>query len=308
MAFSECLRQYKVKDLPLSAHLVTLHHPRDGLFSAIHTLCEHHLLSAPVVDESGKLLGLLDTLDIVAHVVEAEAAGQRQLRDQSIHNLMGKGSRRAGGSVPTASLEDALHEVVDIVAGPARRVVVMDAEGRPCSIITQSTVIQFLHEKKDEMKEFMHSRPAKEFCTHGAITISDQETALHAFELLASKGVSSVAIVDQEGRAITVVSATDLVMGLGLMGDMSMALSQLRTRNIVFFVGDSRRPDHHMSHTRAAIIAVDPEMPMDQVIEKFAKTRVHRMIVTAGDRKPIGVLSLSDVCKSLSPRGSMGGA
>lgn len=181
-ALAECLASYQVKDLPLPKHLVTLEHPKHKLFDAIRFLSHQHLLSAPVLDEEGKLLGTLDTLDIVAHVVEAEAEGKGQLLDKHIDGIMGKVS----GAVHTVSLEDNLADVVHMIAGPARRAVVLGADGRPQSVITQSTVIQFLHEKK-VFHGRRHRWLAKELCTASAFVISENDTALHAFQTLLEK-------------------------------------------------------------------------------------------------------------------------
>eukprot|EP00439_Symbiodinium_sp_Y106_P039114 s3432_g4.t1 len=113
-----------------------------------------------------------------------------------------------------------------------------------------------------------------------------------AFQTLVTKGVSSLAITDEDGVAITVVSATDLVMALGHEDDKSAVISDLKTRNVVFFVGDSRKPDRAFSHTRAPIISVSVETPLTQVIEKFATTR--------DSRRPVGVVALSDICRAFS--------
>lgn len=82
-----------MKDLPLPKSLVTLNQSSDGLYSAIQALTEHHLLSAPVVDSSGKLVGMLDTLDIAAHVVEMEAAGKKKLPNEKLEKDAGRPAR-----------------------------------------------------------------------------------------------------------------------------------------------------------------------------------------------------------------------
>eukprot|EP00930_Biecheleria_cincta_P083737 TRINITY_DN7324_c0_g1_i1.p1 TRINITY_DN7324_c0_g1~~TRINITY_DN7324_c0_g1_i1.p1 ORF type:complete len:307 (-),score=55.53 TRINITY_DN7324_c0_g1_i1:188-1108(-) len=292
-ALAECLASYQVKHLPLPKHLVTLEHPKHKLFDAIRLLSQQHLLSAPVLDEKGQLLGTLDTLDIVAYVVEAEAEGKGRLLDKHIDGIMGKVSN----AVHTVSPEDNLADVVNVIAGPARRAVVLGADGSPESVITQSTVIQFLHEKK-----LFHGRRhrwlAKELCTASAFVISADDTALKAFQKLIEKKVSSLVILDEDGHALTTVSTTDLVQAIGRMEDMSAALSILQTANVVQLVGESRS-----SHTRAAVISASPDAPMTEIIEKLAVTRVHRLVIIGEDRTPLGVLSLSDICHAVCEPG-----
>eukprot|EP00435_Cladocopium_sp_Y103_P029150 s1234_g7.t1 len=337
---NEFLKQYKVKDLPLPTALVTLP-SKKGLFHAIQVLTDQHLLSAPVVDDDGpppmdpetgevkqegsegKLLGILDTLDVASLVVDMEAAGKKSLTDERLDKLMGRSTR---AKVASCSEEDTLDQVVESLIGPGRRAVVLKdgnlalqdslpwelwtfmesgMRRKPLSIITQSTAIMFLHSKAKEFEALMSSYVAKErkgdVCTDGVITIDDQATALTAFQTLVAQGVSSLTITDESGNAITVVSATDLVVALGHERDKSAILSELRDRNVVFFVGDSRKPDKRFSHTRAPIISCGSDLPLGQVIEKFATTRVHRMLVIPqGTRKPEGVVSLIDICRILT--------
>lgn len=292
-ALAECLASYQVKDLPLPKHLVTLEHPKHKLFDAIRLLSQHHLLSAPVIGEQGKLLGTLDTLDIAAHVVEAEAEGKGELLDKHIDGIMGK----ASGTVHTVRLEDSLADVVKAIAGPARRAVVLGPDGDPQSIITQSTVIQFLHEEK-VFHGRRHRWLAKELCTASAFVVNADDTALKAFQKLVQLKVSSLVILDEEGHALTMVSTTDLVQAIGRMEDMSAALSALQSANVVQFVAESRS-----SRTRAAVISVSPDAPMTEVIEKLAVTRVHRLVVIGEDLTPLGVLSLSDICHAVTEPG-----
>jgi len=288
MALSECLRPYKVKDLSLP-QLVTLEHPRHRLFDAISLLSEHHLLSAPVLDAEGMLLGMLDALDIVAEVVQANAEGKGQLLNKHIDSVMGKVS-----ASHVVHLDDGLAEVVGIIAR-ARRVVVLGKEGKPESIITQSTVIQFLH-AKGIFEARRHRWLAKELCTTDAFVINEDETVLKAFQKLLEKRVASLVILDEDGHALTVISASDLVRTLGRMEDMSAALSILEA-NVVQFVAKTRS-----NHTQAAVISVPPEAPLTAVVEKLAKARVHRLVIMGEDRTPLGVLSLSDICRAVAAK------
>jgi len=295
MALAECLMPYKVKDLSLPTELVTLQHPKHRLFDAIRLLSEHRLLSVPVLDEDGKLLGSLDSLDILAHVVEAEAEGKGKLLSKHIDHIMGK----VYSASPAIHLEDSLSEVVAKIAGPARRAVVLGKGGRPESVVTQSTVIKFLLDKKIFQARRRHWL-AKNLCTAGVVVASESETALKVFQKLLERKVSSLVILDEDGCPLAVVSASDLVHGLAKMQDMSDAISVLGTANVMQFITDSRLADARTSHTRAAVISVPPDAPLTEVIEKLAKTRVHRLVVMGEGHTPLGMLSLSDICRAVS--------
>lgn len=298
MALSESLTPYKVKDLSLKK-LVALEHPKHRLFDAVTLLSEHHLLSAPVLNAEGKLIGMLDTLDIIAHLVDAEAEGKGQLLNKHIDSIMSKTS-----PVKTAHLEDSLADIVNVVASPARRVVVLGKDGSPQSIITQSTVIQFLHEQ-GIFEARKHCWLAKELCNAEVYVVNEDETVLKALRKMLEKKVSSLVILDEEGHALTVISTSDLIQAVGHMEDMSAAVSTIQTANVVQFVASARS-----CHTHAPVISVPPEAPLTTVVEKLSKTRVHRLLVMGEDRTPLGVLSLSDICRAVSRKieDSYGGA
>lgn len=284
--FAHRLSEYKVRDLPLPQEVITLQHPHHTLFDAIKILAEHHLLSAPVLDSSGELLGLLDTLTIVTYVVHVAAAGGEGLPNCDLRYLVKQ--------VATLNLDDSLDKIGDSVAGPSRRAIVLGEDGVPYSVVTQSTLLQFLHQKRNDIFGLKHGGSAKDFCSAGVFTINETKTAMTAFETMNRLQISSLAIVGEDGFMLTVVSTSDLVVGLAKMEDKSSAIERLKQCNVVEFALAHRRPE---LRDRATTIAVSPTQSLQEVIEKLALARVHRVIVMDEDRKPMGVVSLSDICR-----------
>jgi CBS domain-containing protein len=45
--------------------------PGESLLKAARTMCEQHLHRLPVVDDEGRVVGIISTMDIVAAVVNA---------------------------------------------------------------------------------------------------------------------------------------------------------------------------------------------------------------------------------------------
>mmetsp|Transcript_100837 Transcript_100837/g.314345 ORF Transcript_100837/g.314345 Transcript_100837/m.314345 type:complete len:298 (-) Transcript_100837:179-1072(-) len=290
------LAKYKVSDLALPSPLVTLSHPKSGLFEAIDLLAEKNLLSVPVLDAGdGALLGVLDCLDVVAHVVRTATEGTT-LVDVPLDKVMGLA--RDGAKPAEVGLEVLLDEVAEVISGPARRAVVMGADGKAYSVITQSTFLQFLHSKMREVEAMTERLTAEDLCTRSPICVAEGQSALNAFRAINENGVSSVAIVDEEsGHVVSVASATDLVVGLARAPAKAKALQKLEEDSILDLVSDNRRLDYK---GRAATVSVRPDAGLEHVLEKLAKTRVHRVMVCAEGRKPHGVLSLTDVCRVMA--------
>lgn len=290
------LAKYKVRDLPLPKELVTLRYPEQRLFDGIQVLSKRHLLSAPVLDDAGMLFGMLDALDIVALIVRLAAEG-KPLEDQPLDEVMGK-SHPGGGALAQVSLDDTVDKVLNIVSGPARRAVVVGPSGSPYSIVTQSVLLQFLNSKRDELNGLLHCGCAKELCSNQVVTVNESETALAAFETIHRLGVWSVVVLDEDGCMLTVISATDLVVGLAHMTDKTKVLEVLRTAGVVEFVAVNRCLDFK---AKASTVCVPLDMPLEEIMEKLAVCHVHRVVVCA-DHKPLGVLSLTDVCKAVARR------
>lgn len=288
------LSQYRVSDLALPSPLVSLSHPGHTLFQAIDLLAEKHLLSAPVLAADGSaLVGMLDALDIVAYTMRSASEGKEIFEDAPIDQVMGLA--RDGAKPTEVGLDVPLDEVASVISGPARRAVVMTAEGQAHSVITQSAMLQFLHSKLGEFEALKGQGTAESLCTTSPVTVTDTQSALTAFQAIHDNGVSSVAIVDEDvGTVVSVASATDLVVGLAHMEEKAEALKKLRESNIMEIIVGNRQMDHK---TRAATVTVRPEQGLEEILEKLARTRVHRVIVCAEGRKPLGVLSLTDVCR-----------
>mmetsp|Transcript_6012 Transcript_6012/g.14340 ORF Transcript_6012/g.14340 Transcript_6012/m.14340 type:complete len:297 (-) Transcript_6012:96-986(-) len=290
------LSQYKVSDLELPSQLVSLHHPGNNLFQAIDLLAEQRLLSVPVLAAgSSALLGMVDALDIVAFTVQSAAQKRKKLEDVHLDHVMGLAHGGAGPA--TVGLETPLDEVASIISGPARRAMVLTADGEAYSIITQSAMVQFMKSKLQDKGALNEQWTAQYLCTPDPVCVTEVQSALSAFQVINDNGVSSVAIVDEElGQLISVASATDLVVGLARMPDKAKALEKLASSSITEVVTGNRQLEQK---ARAATVVVSPETSVVQCLDKLSKTRVHRVIVCV-DQKPQGVLSLTDLCRALS--------
>lgn len=292
------LSKYTVKDLHLPSKLVSLSHPGHTLFDSIQVLAEHQLLSAPVLDKDGKLLGVLDALDVAAYVVDTVADGKSDLEDVAIDTIMGRG-HPGGCKYAEVELEEPLDKVAEVISGQARRAIVIGPDGAPLSVVTQSVLLQFIHHKRGELDCLKACGPAKDYCSSGAVCVNESEPALNAFQTIRRLGVWSVAILGEDGCMISVISATDLVVGLNYMPDKRQALKALQAASVVDFVAVNRQME---ISDKASTVSARPDQSLESVLEKLSACRVHRVVVCV-DRKPVGVLSLSDICRAVAAFG-----
>lgn len=120
------------------------------------------------------------------------------------------------------------------------------------------------------------------------VKIRDDASAASAFELLDSKRLSGIAVVDEDGKLIGNTSARDIksaVMDAGRTGmdmDILSYLSQVRQSQMV---KNDRYPSCH----------VYEDATVGHVVNLLAKTGYHRVFVVDKDKKPIGVVSFADI-------------
>lgn len=128
------------------------------------------------------------------------------------------------------------------------------------------------------------------------VKISDDASAASAFELLDSKRLSGIAVVDKDGKLIGNTSARDIknaVMDAGRTGmdmDILSYLAQVRQSQVV---KNDRYPSCH----------VHEDATVGHVVNMLAKTGFHRVFVVDKDMKPIGVVSFADVINFFIDKG-----
>ena len=128
------------------------------------------------------------------------------------------------------------------------------------------------------------------------VSIADTESAASAFELLDSKRLSGIAVVDEDGKLIGNTSARDVknaVMDAGRTGmdqDILSYLARVRQSQIV---KNDKYPSCH----------VHEDATVGHVVNLLAKTGFHRVFVVDEERKPIGVVSFADIIQFFIEKG-----
>jgi len=122
-------------------------------------------------------------------------------------------------------------------------------------------------------------------CMHaGVIACAPDASLEEVAETMRQRHVSALVVVDG-GLAVGLISKTDLV-------NASFVAPYMR-----YWRGLSAR--HLMS---APVVAVRPEAPLREALERLRRHRIHRVVVTEvadGGERPIGILSLTDVVQRL---------
>lgn len=204
--------------------------------------------------------------------------------------------------VPFFTKNDSLLDICKVLAEHRKhRVAITDSSsGTPlCTgIISQSGIVAFIASKchPGAMDETMTD--AGLHFRKDVVKIADDVNAASAFELLDSKRMSGIAVVDEDGKLIGNISARDVknaVMDAGRTGmdiDILSYLAEVRQSQVV------RNDKHPSCH-------VHVDATVEHVVNLLAKTGFHRVFVVDDDKKPIGVVSFADIVNFFIKKGTI---
>lgn len=182
----------------------------------------HGVKSVPVVDEAGKLVGVLGRLD----VLQAIASGHATRGGTTIAALPQERARVADvmeRQVPSVVRTAPLHDVLDrLLDTTSRQVVVVDDERHPVGVISPGDLIQrvgagarpsvltrlrsrFDEDAAREVRRLVGER-AGDLMVTPVVTIRDDASVLDALTFMVGKHLKSVPVVDATGSLIGVVS------------------------------------------------------------------------------------------------------
>lgn len=277
---------------------------------AADVLYENNILGAPVWNEkTHKYVGFFDMRDFLSAVIAASAikgdTGEynttmvREMDEKSKQDkkmevpctLTYLASRNPVFSCkPDASLE----EICKLLSAPlCRRVLICKEKGaRSTNMISRSAIMKFLseHVPRQELRETLDEAGLS--YRKEVVQVQDTVPARKAFELIDSKGIYALAVVDEEGTLLANTSATDIKLAAMDKGRAAMDLDILSYLAAVRQAapaqgGNERHPASHV-HTDSTV---------GHVLNLLVKTGYHRVFVVDEELRPIGVISQQDILR-----------
>lgn len=206
-----------------------------SLREAAHVMHAGNLKRVPVVDETGRLVGVLGRLDILSSLAAGHAAPPPQHdtslppRHALVADIMESNAAVLTEDVP---LTDVLDKLLD--AG-VKRVVVVGPEGRPLGIITDTDLVARVDpEDRPGLLTLMRSRwnaealqrvrrargqRATDIMSKPVVTVRDTATVGEALALTVSRHIKRLPVVDAAGRLVGMASRPALLAAaLDLVG------------------------------------------------------------------------------------------
>jgi CBS domain-containing protein len=311
------LHSLKVSDIPLKTSLVSLKQT-EAIDKSFSKLFDNQILSAPVLDDEGRVTGLLAMIDIAVFAVNLAKTsqnlvamlglpiehpemlsnfddlpdlftGDKRLEDAfgtNAADFMKNFSRR--NPTKTVSYAGSWWDLVKTLT-EVRRVVVVDAQGHLVNYITQSDIIKLLSSRALFNDKAQMSIADLKIGSSPVFSIKDNQRVLEAFKLFALHEIEAVPVLSAEtGKVIGNISATDI----RVMKASSEAIDSLYLTYPEFV---KRMTQYNIP---SAPVTVTSSMSLGKVVELLLKHKIHRVFVVDGDALK-AVVSMTDVLKAL---------
>jgi CBS-domain-containing membrane protein len=200
----------KVSDVMTSPAITAREDESLGIATA--RMVEHEIKRLPVLDENGKLVGVLSRLDVLKQVVSEEAKKRASKAPSGAAQTLGD---IMIPEIPTIEDDAPLADVIaSFLEADTRRLIVIDKAGHPLGLISdadavtrvqpasQRGVIQALRGKKNVPDEKI---TASQLMSREVLSASPDTSLMDATHMMLSQKRKWMVVVDADGKAIGLV-------------------------------------------------------------------------------------------------------
>jgi CBS domain-containing protein len=274
------------------------------LVEAFRRMINKKILAIPVVDAKGGVVSILTTLDVIAVLVKHITVQEVQKFDFNWMEHKAELKDLTAGTVRTTKIEavEVINESQSILdaaklmkSSHAHRVLVLDDQLRPTNIITQSRILKLAAAMLDGIPNANKTLSELKLDSKALVTDDEDTPCLDAFKKMVHNNVSAIAITNKKGQLIGTISETD-IRQIGydfkfffyLSFSCKEFLNHIRIYDATRTIPDSEDP-----------VCVKSTATLADVLKKVNFYNIHRVFVVDADRKPTGVVSLSDITAAI---------
>lgn len=290
-----------LRQLVEGQQLTTLN-PNDTVHDCLEKLAAKKITSAPVLDSNGILLGFVDVLDILAFLVKVATkpladsnVGEssslksddvlmlaRRTKDfnlRSVTHLIDLSQRNLLITLSAnATIQDAIRKFNEF---KVHRLAILDNQ-KLLGVLSQFDVLKWLLSNQQTWKT------NKEIgtCAPQKLTMVEEDTrAIDALLTMHRDKLSSIAIIDKDQQLVGVLTASDLK---SLRGENFKCLLD----PVKNFVNNSHQ---QISKGENYLVTCEPQSKLSEACNRIFTEGVHRIFVVDKEKKPTGVVALSDM-------------
>lgn len=245
---------------------------------ALVAMYENHSSCAIVKGSLGEFMGMLDLLDVVRYILRGDkfdsptvrrmlrlcvvASETATLSDVCAH-------LRAGNRHVAIAHPDGNHQIISQRAVACAVQTILGADVRPLDICLRDACLP----------------------SWGSVICAwETWTARQAFESMVAYDITSLPVCDEQGRAIDVISASDILHTCNTRYDLEPSIRMFKERS---------REHTNTPASPSTLISCAPEESMMAALEKMLTEKIHHVYVLDTYRRPVAVVSFVDVLRQL---------
>jgi CBS-domain-containing membrane protein len=215
------LRTSNTKVSEVMAHPVLTVNENEALGVAAARMIKNDLKRLPVVNDSGKLVGVLSRLDVLRQVLDIKpAASPSAIPLQAVQRV----GEVMHSPVPTVRPGDSLADIVKtLLETGSRRVIVVDEQMKPLGLISDSDVVARVapQEQKGVLAALRRlGRPpqsqatAQTLMSPGVLTANPQTPLVEAAQRMMRAQRKWLVVVDENGKTVGLVDRQILLKAI----------------------------------------------------------------------------------------------
>eukprot|EP01129_Flabellula_baltica_P008946 TRINITY_DN3589_c0_g1_i2.p1 TRINITY_DN3589_c0_g1~~TRINITY_DN3589_c0_g1_i2.p1 ORF type:complete len:306 (-),score=56.74 TRINITY_DN3589_c0_g1_i2:8-925(-) len=293
--YQSILNQTHIKDIIDTDKEIVYLQKEDTVRTVLTTLAEHKVTGLFVVDKDTPI-GWVDLYDLLVYLVYSLSEYCEDIGTIDLDEVFASANlfeTHTAGDIINLSLKDdftivsedaTLATAIELLHGKRHRLAVSNADGDIVNVFSQTDLIVFLTQCRDFISTL--SVPISEFpdlVGKEVVCINKETTLLNALLSCYENKVTSVAIVDDSGKIIGNLSASDLI---GIT-DENISLLQLSVKHYLIYEGKVMKPPIIVSYSDL----------LELVYLKLSVYEIHRVYVVDDEGSPVGVLSLTDLIR-----------
>jgi 5'-AMP-activated protein kinase, regulatory gamma subunit len=265
---------------------------------AMQLLHDHNIISAPVVDETNKCVGLVDFIDMAvelmkiwdrSHKPTAAEMGEiswksMEWASESVGAIINASGRNPLHTLPlTATVEEARK----ILSTGIHRLLVTDADGSAFALLTQSRLLSHCLTVLSESELGKSVYDVEGLITDRVIKVGTNEVLHSVLELMVNYKLSSVPVCNTSGKIVAVFSASDLI---------TMTPHHfLSSVTLPIFSHVESQKDKQMH--QVYIFSNPTSHDVQYVMKTMLNNNIHRMFVLDKREDLTGVIAMTDLLR-----------
>jgi len=253
--------------------------------NVLNIMAEKNIISIPVYKEGGKkFLGMFDVQDLVA--VSLAMIDKEKEQKEKVDKGHSEFYNLTAGKVINFSKSDvlfpmdgslSLYHLIEEFTRGIHRIPVTDENSAIINIVSQSSVVKFV---ASHSAHIGHRTLDSLSLSHKKLyLLKSSQAAIEGYKILNEKQVEAIPIVDDDGKIVGNLSASDL---RGLSHDLFTKIHL----PVMEFISKQKE-----------VAICKANWTLKSVVEKMAETSVHRLWIVDDKNKPVGVVSLTDCMK-----------